>query len=77
LVPATNGSEPVPAGGHNSQAGAVLAGAAVPADPPEALLRAAEAGVRSEPSPPTVDAVLLDIDAVDRVGAAGEPAAPD
>jgi hypothetical protein len=81
LVPATNGSEPAPGGGHNSQAGAELAVAAVAADAPEALLCAAEAEVRIEPIPAVVDAVVLDsplgVDVVDRVGVAREPVAPD
>jgi hypothetical protein len=71
-VPATNGCKPAPGGGHNSHAGAVLAPIALAADAPEALPRAAEAEVRSEPIPPVVDAVVLDrplgVDAADRVG---------
>ncbi|MBV8120481.1 MAG: hypothetical protein JO081_11170 [Alphaproteobacteria bacterium] len=77
-MPATNGSEPASGGGHNSQAGAVLAVAAVA---PEAPLRAAEAEVRAEPIAAVVDAVVLDsplgVEVVDRVGAVREPVAPD
>ena len=79
-MPATNGCKPAPGGGHNSHAGAVLAPIALAADAPEALPRAAEAEVRSEPIPPVVDAVVLDRPlgvAADRVGVVGKPAPPD
>ena len=80
-MPATNGAEPAPAGGHNSQAGAVLTLAAAAADEPGVLLRAAAAEVRAEPIPPMPDVTVPDrplgVDVADRVGVVRDPLAPD